>query len=260
MMILRRASEPSLQLSEDRLRIDWSAAEPRIFRNDETDQKPLAMKRHGVFYVWAHETLTVWTGRQEADVFPQGIWNDGPGVYLPFQGWWQDRWFDGPLLHFTEAGPTDIVLAGRPGQLIREGDAEEPLEDWGAWLRRESFASCKDSLITAYRQRYALRDSYGLATPAWDLRALLHLTLHRLAFPQSRIFLHAEKDKVTPPWRRLCQNLNIEIPRYFTEDDAIRPLPLASDAFLQTFLIALQKQAPYVPGRLAQDLDISLKN
>lgn len=238
------------------LSIDWSDAEPRLFITEkDAVEGPFAFRADGdLFRYPLRPDWVLWTGNHDPTFVPQSLWTSGAGVYLPLQGWRSDLWKDGPILHFSVDGPMNIVLAGRAGTLrAEEGEA---IPDWDDFCVQNRLASWKDSLIEAYQRRWPAREASVLDLTRWDAGTLAHLVLLRLAFPEARFFLDALPKEQSPAWRRLAQNLNIEIPRHslaaiprFAE-----PSAWGTDEFIRAFLVELQQTSPFVPKHLAEAL------
>lgn len=239
--------------------IDWTGTEPQAIISDKNQiQGPFAFQADGAFFRYAlSPEFTIWTAVQNLDEFPESLWEKGAGVYLPFQGWREQAWKDGPILHFQEKGPMNIVLAGRAGVLQAE-DAPV-IADWKDFWMQERFASWKDSLMEAYRQRWSPQKFSSLELIRWDAHTLLHLLLLRLSFPDCRFFVGSLPAEQTPGWKRLCQNLNVELPKVLPPSAPLlkEPSSWAQPEFLRDFLIAIQKNAPFIPLHLAETFGVA---
>ncbi len=201
-----------------------------------------------------------WTPWAREDVFlpstaEQEFW-------IPLQAWIQGSWYDGSLQHIKQHQLQTFVGAGSEGQLWIEADVQSPRDDElePEHEKRRGLLE-KESLKLALQKRIGpLRDEalgYRLdRCDAQDLGLLLGL---RLAFPELRIY-PVLRGEMTPPWRRLLQNLNLET-KPWQGLDSIRWLERSmlwpkeeAETFLQS-LRRLSLSSPFLPPKLWPELE-----
>lgn len=202
----------------------------------------------------------------------------GPGLrlLLPLQGWHRGLWQDGPLLMLRDERVLAAVAAGPCGRLGFDDSGREPLATQGSGLRLEDFLhelhhargqAWKLSLIEALGQRrpQALMDAasgaFSLTIEAWTAKTAALLIVLRAAFPEAGFYWNEAAEPPSPPWKRLCQNLDIQAPRRARERSeplaglSVRELwPEEDEAGFAAFLSAFQERVPLVPLHLLQAL------
>ncbi len=180
---------------------------------------------------------------------------------VSFQGWRGDVWYDGPLSVARGGRVYAWVAAGAPGRLLWKSEGKpEPLdvddEALKALWNRDSGVIWLQSLATGLRLRLKLepRQAYRLAVPTWDALSLATLVILRAAYPNH--LFGVDQLPPSPQWKRLCQNLNLNL----RERRTLPLLPLAGMwpsqdlSALAEFVRALQVPAPLVPAMLFREL------
>ncbi len=267
-----RSHEKVLPLAKDAVLVEaifenGGVAEVRWQEGAQQQKLPLqAEARRTLCELPGGESLILWRQPWWTEVKPEDI--EAPGrsrFFLPFQGWYQDTWFDGPLLALHAQTFLGAAASGVPGFLcVETGKEPEPREKHSLFdfLLRSRGQALKLSLAEGFRTRNSvdLQGAFHININEWTARSAALLLLIRLVYPESIFYLAARNPPPSAAWKRLCQNLDIQPNVRSREIDASGSIALDElwpqdemKAF-QSFLYALQKKVPLMPERLLAEL------
>jgi len=180
--------------------------------------------------------------------------------YLPYRGWHQGHWFDGPLIACERGEVKAYALPGNSRCLV--DSAVSAKSDLHEWLLLRRALGWKQSLALGFRQKLAFSNAavYSIESLQATLSHTVALLGLRLAFPQvSFVCLH-RPDSDQPQWKRLCQNLNIATwlaPKQMEHAERLSLDDLCSawsGPVMHEFLWELRKHIPVFPGHLLEQL------
>lgn len=188
-------------------------------------------------------------------------WEDLPelpadsGLWLSYQGFVDGIWHDGAFGRFVNGSWTDLVLSGA-AFILELGRSELAIDDLEEFYSDFKFLSQKGSLIVAMLKQFSIRagETCEMIQTGGDADFLLQLLLMRLAFPTIELSLSPKN----VAWKRLAQNLNIQILREGNGQRSGRRLPclpsLGPREKVIDFLRWQQAQSPFIPQKLFLDL------
>ncbi len=186
---------------------------------------------------------------------------NGPRTcYLPYRGWHQGQWFDGPLIACERGEVKAYALPGSSSCLVDSAaGARADLQDW---LLQRRALGWKQSLALGFRQKLAFQKEalYSIESLQPTLAHTVALLGLRLAYPQVTLVCLHRPDSDQPQWKRLCQNLNIGT--WLAKKQVEQAVSLSLDDLcsawsgpvMHEFLAELHKQIPIFPGHLLQHL------
>ena len=183
--------------------------------------------------------------------------------YIPWRGWRDSIWYDGPLLWIAAGKVQKAVFPGAAAEL-RVETLVASLDGASEWYRQRAVRGWKQSLAWAFREGLALdpQCGYRLQLPAASVQTLIVLLSLRLAYPALGFYWLDRPTLYASQWKRLAQNLNIEIWPPAASLPILRELKLDlhcerwSVELSQAFLLNLQSWIPLIPGRLMDFLMI----
>lgn len=180
--------------------------------------------------------------------------------YLPFQGWQDGVWHDGPLVRLNGAGEVlALVTLGGAAQLTTPlaGGAGVDVHVCHAWLEDADGEGAKISLAEALLARHGDLKAAELRLGRRDDRDAALCVLMRVAYPAADLVCRDQN--LSPPWRRLLQNLGILHGRAPFPRDPLAPVPLEAlrDVLpahrIAGLLQALQRISQVIPPRLLHE-------
>lgn len=180
--------------------------------------------------------------------------------YVPFQGWKNGIWHDGPLIRLNEAGEvTGFVNLGGSASLSTPllSDKGLAFEACAHWIEDRDGEGAKVSLTQALGTKFGEITQGSLAFSRFDVREAVLVSLMRRAYP--RATLVAGEEPPSPPWRRLLQNLGILHGRAPKPHETLLPLDLDALASLipaerlTSLIEALQRPSGLIPPRLFEE-------
>lgn len=196
--------------------------------------------------------------------FEMPTFNDipnAPTVYVPFHGWAEGQWWDGPLIQWGDDKlMSAFVPVGLPAvlQVSSQKKDSAPATQPTPKDQTLSWQMAKGTLIAALHQRFSSRTAGFLLYPQqFDLREALWVVLFRTAFPKHLIRSNAMPEVIRIPcWRRLLQNCGIlhgRAPQQVSRPEAVNLHALKHllpDHLLQTLIQGCNELSAVIPPKI----------
>jgi|GEM_PF-3036013 hypothetical protein len=218
---------------------------------------PWEKREDGIFCrLSAEETIVFLQRRWGQDDLLQTLDLSSRVYIVPFQAWWQGQWYDHDLCYFQEGRRRSWIGPGSAGRLVLTHD-QGPSHVGGDqnWFLHRAQA-WKQSLALAMRRKLgSLPGLLQVRIIGWSARTAALLLGLRAAYPEGVIGLVPECLPPTPAWKRMCQNLDIDLrgaARQGPTIDLDGLWPTGEERLLAAFLTAFQSIAPIVPEKLLQ--------
>lgn len=280
-LILSRGLAPTQIAAQDLTITSWNApklerqagvlyfhlgldGQPRIEAYDSSFALSLQFKAFDqLWQTVLPDGTRVWFGALPWGVLPDlnELCRDAGGrdLYLPWRSWREGLWYDGPLIWVESGQVQAISLPGAPSMLVI-GTAFHDSSGAGDWYKVRAVRAWKISLAWAMRERLQLDPTqhYRLQLDEETGSSILGLIALRLAFPKIRFCWLDRPQTFGPQWKRLAQNLNIDIWLAPTQIRDCLNLPvdglcrLWAKPLVRNFLHELQREVPLIPGRLLE--------
>lgn len=227
-----------------------------------------------VCQIEADLSLILWRKPWWTPIEPEAFEGSGLRLVLPFQGWSEDIWYDGPLLAFAGRRVLAAVAAGPAGRLRIAAAGKDLSSDmvdlsWDglfAELAKRRGQALKLSLLEALQRRApaSIKDrptaAFELSIATWTAQTAALLLLLRASFPEAAFYLDSASPPPSPGWKRYTQNLDIQPQRRAQEASERGRLqlldlwPADESSHFREFLLAYQKEVPLVPQHLLESL------